>query len=68
MDKEIQELVIKRIETTSNDLVMSFGAQGEALTKDDMIAHVKSGDEIGQKIVQFELNYLRALKDGSIYD
>lgn len=59
---EIKELVIARLEVLPEDTGISVGSAGE-FTRDELIQRVKQGDEIGQKIVEVELNYLKSLKD-----
>jgi hypothetical protein len=66
MENDIKELVIARLQTIPDDKGISVGAYGE-LTRDQMIAHVKDGDDIGNSIVQIEMNFLRALKEGDFY-
>ena len=67
MDKnaEIRELVMARLSTLPSNKKISIGKYGE-LTRDDMIKHVSKEDEIGKKIIEIELAYLRALKQGIV--
>ena len=37
-------------------------------TKEEMIKHIEKGDDIGEKIAEVHLNYLRALKEGIFYE
>jgi len=36
-------------------------------TRDELIGHVKDGDEVGEKITEVELEFLRSLKEGVFY-
>ena len=67
MDKnaEIKELVMTRLSTFPSNKRIIIGKYGE-LTRDDMINHVRKDDEIGKKIIEIELAYLRALKRGIV--
>ena len=65
--EDIKNLVIERLEATSSEKSFSIGG-GESLTRDELIQHVKEGDKIGQKIVEIELTFLRALKDGTLLE
>ena len=67
MDKnaEIRKLVMTRLSTFPSDKKICIGKYGE-LTRDDMINHVNKGDEIGKKIIEIELAYLRGLKEGIV--
>ena len=64
-DEEEKELVILRIETTPSNLRLSIGG-GKSMTKEEMIEHVKNGDEIGKQIIKAHLNFLRAVASGNL--
>lgn len=66
-EQEIKQLVIERLKTLPEDTGMSIGSQGD-FSKNEMIAHVEKGDDIGQKIVEVEMNFLRGLKEGILYE
>ena len=61
--REIKELVIARLEVWPAGKKISIGKSGE-FTKEELIQHVKKGDAIGKKVVEIELEFLRALKHG----
>lgn len=65
IDEEIKELVIARLETIPADKKISIGSYGE-FSKEKLIDEVKSGSEVGKKIIEVELEFLRALKQGII--
>ncbi len=58
---EIKQLVIARLEVLPEDTGISVGSEGE-FSKDELIERVQQGDDIGQKIVEVEMNYLQGLK------
>ena len=60
-----KELVILRIETTPSNLRLSIGG-GKSMTKEEMIEHVKKGDEIGKQIIKVHLNFLKAVASGNL--
>lgn len=62
-DKQLKNLVIARLEVIPSDKKISIGSAGE-FTKDELIKHVEAEDTIGEKIIEVELEYLRALKKG----
>ena len=64
--EEIKELVIARLEVLPSNVSISIGSDG-SFTKQDLIMHVEKDDEIGKKIIEIELKYLQALKEGSFY-
>ena len=64
-EEEINELVIARLQSMPEEQKISVGSLGE-FDKYDLIERVKKGDEVGKKIVEIELEFLRALKKGII--
>lgn len=65
--EEIKKLVIARLEVLPADKKISIGSLGE-FTRDELIEHVAKGDEIGEKITEIQLEYLRLLKEGIFYE
>jgi len=65
--EEIKKLIIARLEGLPSDKTISIGCQGD-FSKDELIDSVNKGDEIGEKITEIELEYLRSIKDGIFYD
>lgn len=66
-DAEIRRLVIERLRTLPSGKQISIGNEG-LLTRDELIKRVQSGDKLGEKIVEVELEFLRALKEGEFLD
>jgi len=65
-DKEIRQLVIERLRNLTSNRRVSIGSLGE-FTKDELIRNVQENSEIGNKIVEIQLEYLRALKEGLFF-
>lgn len=63
-DEDIRRLVILRLNILSPDEAISIGSLG-SFTRDEMIAHVEMGDEIGKTLESIEMNWIRSLKDGN---
>ncbi len=63
ISEDIKELVIARLDVMPSNKKISIGSFGE-FSKDELIFHVKKEDEIGRKMVEVELEFLRAIKDG----
>ncbi len=68
ISEDLKELVIYRLEILSPEKKFSIGSSEQEFTKEELIEHVTKGDEIGQKVVELELTYLRALKDGKLLE
>lgn len=67
INNDIKELVIARIDLLPPNVKISVGAEGE-YTKSELIERIKKGDNVGQQIIQMEMSFLRALKDGVLLD
>lgn len=69
LDPELKELIIQRIVSSKlpDNIKLSIGnlAQ-EPIGLAEIVEHVKKEDEIGEKIIEMELAYLKALKEGII--
>jgi len=63
--EDVKELVLIRMETLPSHKKISIGSYGE-FSKEELIQHIKDDDEIGKKMVQVEMEFLRALKKGLI--
>jgi hypothetical protein len=59
-------LVIARLQTLPDGVELSIGSEGD-FTKDELINHVRQGDDVGQKIIELEMSFLRSLKSGVFY-
>ena len=62
-EEEMKKLVILRLESMPDTIKVSVGSEGE-LSKNDLIAHVKKGDKLGKLVVDMQLKYLQAMKEG----
>jgi len=60
-DEEIRKLVTARLSVLSADTMISVGSEG-SFSRDELIQRVESGDEVGNKIAQIEMEWLRSFK------
>lgn len=65
-EEQIKDLVVARLQVLPPDASISIGSEGD-FTRDQLIEHVKNNDDIGKKITEIELEYLRLLKEGIFY-
>jgi hypothetical protein len=63
VEMETKELVLARLTTLPPDRKIFIGSHGE-FSKDEMIESVEKWDKVGQKFVQIQMEYLRALAEG----
>ena len=60
-DEEIRKLVTARLSVLSADTMISIGSEG-SFSRDELIDRVQVGDNIGNKIAQIEMEWLRSFK------
>ena len=61
-----KELVIARLEVLSPELHFSVGSDSESFSRDEIIKQINENTEIGMDFLKVELEFLRAIKDGSL--
>ena len=64
--REIKELVIARLDVMPSNVTVSIGSFG-TFSKNELKEHVKDNDEVGKKVVEVQMAFLRAIKDGKLY-
>ena len=57
-----RQLVIARLSVLSPDTYVSIGSDG-SFSRDELIARVEAGDEIGKEIEDIQLEWLRSWKE-----
>lgn len=60
-DEEIRKLVTARLSVLSADTMISVGSEG-SFSRDELIQRIESGDRVGNKIAQIEMEWLRSFK------
>ena len=66
IQEKLKELVLVRVEVIPSNVKISVGSEGQ-FTKEQIINEIKQNSEIGKKMVEIELTYLRKLKEGIFY-
>jgi len=62
VSKEEFELIEKRLEAW-NEKINVACIQNGPLNKEEMLKHIKAKDEIGGKLAEIQLHYLKKLKE-----
>ncbi len=65
INEELKEVVIMRIEAIPSNLRLSIGSE-ESLNKEQMIEHVRKGDETGKQIINSHLSFMKAIARGEL--
>lgn len=64
INEKMKEIVITRIDSQMpSNLKLAIGGYG-AMSKEEMIEHVRKGDEIGKQIVKRHILFLKSLASG----
>lgn len=63
--EKLKEIVLMKIETMPINYKLSVGKEG-VFNKEEIIEHVKKMDTIGEKILDMEFRFMKALSDGRI--
>ena len=61
-DEVVRKVVVARLSVLSSDTYVSIGADG-SFSRDELIAAVKAGDDIGKKIEEIELEWMRSWRE-----
>jgi len=61
-DDEVRKLVMARLSVLSKDTMISLGSEG-SFTRDELIKSVENGDNIGEKLAEIRLEWLRSFKE-----
>lgn len=68
LDEEIRRLVVERIKRTSDELQLVIGDGEKKYSKKELIKSVEKGDEVGRLIIDIQMNFLKAMAQGKIYE
>lgn len=63
---EANKLVIARLDTLPPNIRISVGGHGE-FSKDEIIKSIEDDEELGNKYVEMQMVFLKAIADGSLY-
>ena len=63
--KDIQDLIISRIDSQLPSDLKLFVGNGDSFTKKELIEHVILGDKVGRSIVESQMSFLKAVAQGT---
>lgn len=64
-DEDIRELVKARLQNFPSGKKISIGGDGD-FSKEDLIEAVDQQTDLGKKIINIQMEYIRAFKDGTL--
>ena len=65
VEEEGRELVIERIKAASDNLKISIGST--EYSRQEILESLKEDNELGKEIIDIQLEYLRSMANGTIY-
>lgn len=65
-DKLVEKIVLERIRNMAPNVKIALGSKGGFLSKSDLIKEVTKNTATGKKIIEIQLRYMRALKEGIV--
>lgn len=65
-DELVKKIVAERIKNMAPNVKIALGSKGEFLDRNEMLEEVTKDTPIGKKIIEIQLRYMRALKEGII--
>ena len=63
---KIKELVLARIDAQVSSNLRLFIGSSNGMTKEQIMDHVRRGDEIGKQIIQMHINFMKAVVRGEV--
>ncbi len=63
-EEMIRRIIIERIKAMSPNVKIALGSSGGFLSREELLKEINDDSAIGRKIIQMQLKYLKALKEG----
>ncbi len=65
-EKKVKELVLARIDAQVPSNLRLFIGSSNGMNKEQIMEHVRKGDEVGKQIVQMHINFMKAVVRGEV--
>ncbi len=65
-NEKIKELVLARIDAQVSSNLRLFIGSSNGMSKEEIMQHVRNGDEIGRQIIQMHINFMKAMVKGEV--
>lgn len=66
LEEKEKEIVIARLKVLVPEMCFASGSDFKSFTRDEIISEIKQNSEVGREFVETEMEFLRALKNGSL--
>lgn len=64
--EDIRRLVIERVKASPKELRLSIGDM--EYSTEEVLKHVEKGDEVGKQVMDAQINFLRDVARGKVYE
>jgi hypothetical protein len=69
IQEKIKELVIARLRSTPPNMGVLIGSgEKETYTPEELIGQIQQGTQLGKDYLELEIDFLRTLKEGALYE
>ena len=65
LSRQLKMLVLERISIMPENMRLAIGTT--EISKKDIVQHIEAEDDLGKQMIEMELEYLRDLASGAIY-
>jgi len=65
-EEKIKELVLARIDAQVPSNLRLFIGSSNGMDKEQIMEHVRKGDEIGKRIIQMHINFMKSVVRGEV--
>ncbi|HLC46518.1 MAG TPA: hypothetical protein VJI75_02130 [Candidatus Nanoarchaeia archaeon] len=65
-EEMVRKIILERLKAMAPNVKIALGSKGEFLDRDALMKEVQNSTQVGKKIVEIQMRYLRALKEGIV--
>lgn len=60
----IKKIILERVKSMAPNVRIALGSKEGFLNKDQLLDEIKKGTPVGKRIIEIQMRYLQALKEG----
>ncbi len=64
--EQLKKIVLARLNVMPKDISVTIGS--ENLKREELVEHVQLEDEVGKQMIEIELEFLKDMASGAIYE
>ncbi|MEK6927976.1 MAG: hypothetical protein AABX11_06095 [Nanoarchaeota archaeon] len=66
INEKIKALVLARIDAQAPSSLRLFIGSSKGMNKEEIMMHVRNGDEIGKQVIKMHMNFMKAVMKGEV--